>query len=172
MQTLILSAGYEPLRQVSWQRALSLWCAGRVEVVEAYDSRVVRTSRRAYPMPAVVRFAKAARRRITRVRFSKRNVYARDGGRCQYCRARLAIEQATYDHVVPRCRGGATTWDNIVIACRPCNQRKANKTLKAAGMKPLRAPSRPRSVPTHASWHALSWQCGMPPVWRPYLPSA
>ncbi len=79
---------------------------------------------------------------------SRFNVYARDGFRCQYCGQRSALRELTYDHVVPRCRGGRTVWDNIVTACRPCNNKKGRKTCDEAGMFPLREPIKPRTLPT------------------------
>lgn len=167
MDTLLLSAHYQPLQSVPWQRALGLLCAGRVEVIEDYADRTVRSARSVHPVPAVIRFLKGARWRSGKVTFCKRNVHARDDGRCQYCRKAVPLDQATYDHVVPRAQGGKTVWSNIVIACLPCNQRKGSRTPRQAGLVLARAPKRPKALPRR--WVGPTWAHGMPPIWQPYL---
>jgi 5-methylcytosine-specific restriction endonuclease McrA len=145
VETLVLSAAYEPLARVPWQRAVTLLWIGKVEVVEEYADLVVRAPTLELQMPSVVRFLRALRGRIKKtVRFSRANVYARDGGRCQYCQRALARHEATYDHVVPRAQGGRTTWENVVIACEPCNQKKGGRTPEQAAMPLVRMPTRPR----------------------------
>ncbi len=168
METLVLSAAWEPMERVSWQRAMTLWVTGRVEIVEEYEDRVVRTVSVQLPMPSVVRFVRALRRHRPGVKFSRENVYARDKGRCQYCGHRVPRHLATYDHVVPRSRGGLTRWDNIVIACLPCNQRKGNRTPEDARMRLMSEPVKPRSLPD--SWRLrFTTDRSMPPSWRQYL---
>jgi len=81
------------------------------------------------------------------VKFSRLNVYQRDGYRCQYCGNKLPVAALSYDHVVPRAAGGRTDWFNIVTSCKMCNTRKADKSCDDAGMWPLCAPVRPRSLP-------------------------
>lgn len=169
MDTLILSTTYEPMERVSWRRAMTLLTAGRVEVVDAYDDRQVRTVSLTFDVPSVVRFVGALRWRGRRqVRFTRHNVWLRDKGRCQYCRCRLARHEVTYDHVIPRCQSGRTTWTNIVTACFACNQRKGGRTPEAAGMRLRVAPVRPRSLPGELSM-TVTWDPGMPLSWRQYL---
>jgi len=165
--TLLLSATYEPLACVPWHRAMQLWLGGRAELVEHYPGRVIRSVRADYLLPAVLRFERPRPKRKLSVRFSRRNVFARDRGRCQYCRSRLQWREATYDHVVPRSRGGRTAWENIVIACRPCNQRKGSRSPEQSGMRLMRPPMRPRSLP--AVDFGLVWRNGMPAIWQAYL---
>ncbi|MFT7625643.1 MAG: 5-methylcytosine-specific restriction endonuclease McrA [Myxococcota bacterium] len=171
MDTLLISATYQPLGCVSWQRAMQLWYSGRAEVVALFTDRVIHGARHDYHLPAVLQFNRARPVRRRRVRFSRRNVYARDRGKCQYCRKTLAWREATYDHVVPRSHGGPTAWDNIVIACRPCNQAKANRTPEQWGRRLLKAPARPRSLPAFAEY-TLVWSEEMPAQWQAYLPVA
>ncbi len=83
------------------------------------------------------------------VRFSRRNVYSRDGHRCQYCGESPGVEKLTLDHVVPVCRGGGSTWENVVTACGGCNRRKADRSPQAAGFHLKRRPRKPR-------WHPLT----------------
>ena len=163
--TLLLSAGYEPIKVVSWQRAITLLTLGKVEVVEEYD-RHVRSPTVVVKMPAVVRLLQAFRRHRKPVKFSRINIYARDRYRCQYCSRKLPIADLTYDHVVPRARGGKTDWENIVTACAPCNLRKADRTPEQAGMRLIVKPIRPSWVP------AMTLQISrktVPDAWRDYL---
>ena len=79
--------------------------------------------------------------------FSRRNLYRRDGNRCQYCGKRLPTSELSIDHVVPRARGGRTTWENCVLACIPCNVRKGSRELREVGMNLLRPATRPKWSP-------------------------
>lgn len=158
VQTLLLNATYEPMKVISWQRAVVLLWLDKAEVVACYDE-VIRGVSRAIPMPSVVRLRRYARQ-DRRVKFSRTNVYRRDGFACQYCGARPNPASLTLDHVVPRARGGRTDWTNIVTACSVCNHRKADRTPEQARMSLPRPPVRPGHMPTvtpdearHPSWH-------------------
>ena len=83
------------------------------------------------------------------VAFSRRNIFKRDRFTCQFCGRQPGSEELTIDHVVPRSRGGTSTWENCVLACVPCNARKANRTPEQAGMKLRRAPVRPAWKPLY-----------------------
>src|ERR1043165_5507572 len=101
MDTLVLSTGYEPMARVPWQRAVTLLFAGKVEVVEEYEERHVRAIAFSIRLPSVIPVRGGGRRGRPAVKFSRENVYARDGGRCQYCGTAVARPDSTYDHVVP-----------------------------------------------------------------------
>jgi len=163
--TLLLNAGYEPIKVVSWQRAITLLTLGKVEVLEEYD-RSIRSPTLVIKMPAVVRLLRMFRRNKQPVKFSRVNIYARDHYRCQYCGTKLAIADLTYDHVVPRARGGRTVWENIVTACVPCNARKSDRTPEQAGMRLLATPARPTWVPVMTL--RLSMR-SVPDAWQDYL---
>ena len=164
-RTLLLSQGYEPIKVISWQRALTLLTLGKVEVVEEYDAEV-RTVSVIVKVPAVVRLLRAFRRHAKPVKFSRINIYARDGYKCQYCGKKCRIDELTYDHVVPRSQGGKTTWDNIVSCCYACNHAKANRTPAQAGMRLLAKPVRPTWVPAVVIRLSTT---SMPDAWRDYL---
>ncbi len=164
-RTLLLSQGYEPIKVISWQRAITLLSLGKVEVVEEYTDEI-RTITVVFKIPAVVRLLRAFRRHAKPVKFSRVNIYARDGYRCQYCGVRCGIGELTYDHVVPRAKGGKTTWENIVSACYPCNGKKGNRTPAEAGMKLKSVPARPAWIP--AVTIRVSTR-SMPDAWRDYL---
>lgn len=146
MRTLVLDKGYLPQRIVSWQDAISMLWIGKAEVLEEYDL-VVRSPSVAMRMPSVVRLRRGTHKAPRRIKFSRVNVFLRDGFRCQYCSEEAPMQELTYDHVLPRSRGGRTVWENIVTSCRDCNTRKANRTPREAGMPLSREPFRPTWLP-------------------------
>jgi len=163
--TLMLSISYEPLRIISWKRAITLLTLGKVEVLETYDEEV-RSVSFSIKMPAVVRLLRLFRINKQPVRFSRQNVYYRDDFTCQYCGKRLPTTELTFDHVIPRVLGGKTEWTNIVTCCIPCNVRKRGKTPQEAGMTLLRQPRRPKWIPRFTLRINLS---NAPQSWRDYL---
>ncbi len=164
-RTLLLTQGYEPIQIISWQRAVTLLALDKVEVVDEYDAEV-RAVSMIVRVPAVVRLRRAFRRHAKPVKFSRVNIYARDGYRCQYCGATCTIDELTYDHVIPRSRGGRTCWENIVSACYACNRRKANRTPAEAGMGLRTTPVRPTWMP--AVQIRVSAR-SVPDAWRDYV---
>ena len=170
METLVLDTSYVPVARVHWQRAMTLLFMGKVEVIEEYEDRSIKSVTFLIKMPSIVRFIRAIKGKRRVVKFSRENVYARDHGKCQYCGVRLARPEATYDHVVPRAQGGLTTWDNIVICCVPCNRSKGNRTPAQARMKLRSTPVRPKSLPDHVHI-TVSWRPGDPASWQQWLSS-
>ena len=138
---LLLNADYEPLNVCDVRRAFRLVFGEKAEVIQ-YDHHEVATVRVSYRAPSVIRLQHHIRRPRPRVRLSRREVFARDSHMCQYC-GRQSVE-LTLDHVMPRHRGGAHTWDNLVAACKSCNHRKGGKTVDEARMRLLRQPHEPR----------------------------
>jgi 5-methylcytosine-specific restriction endonuclease McrA len=168
MDTLVLSQGYEPVARVSWQRAVTLLFAGKVEVVEEYSDKLVRSVTLAIQMPSIVRFLRGIKRRRPAIKFSRENVYARDLGRCQYCAQNVSRADATYDHVVPRAQGGCTSWDNVVIACVRCNQQKGGRTPAQAHMQLRSQPRKPDKLPPTVRI-TLTFGQGMPETWKQFF---
>src|SRR5689334_18899089 len=121
-RTLLLNPSMVPHKIISWQRAIVLFVLGKVEVLEEYDE-VINARSFAMKTPAVVRLTRAHGYTKRVVRFSRVNVFTRDGFRCQYCGEKHAMNRLNYDHVVPRVRGGKTVWENIVTSCYDCNDR-------------------------------------------------
>jgi 5-methylcytosine-specific restriction endonuclease McrA len=146
MDTLVLSNAYEPVARVHWQRAVTLIWEGKVEVIEEYESRTVRSVTLEFKVPSIIRFINAIRRRKPAVKFSRENVYLRDKGCCQYCGKKVPRSDFTYDHVLPRSQGGQTAWNNVVVCCTPCNQRKKNGTPTQAKMHLLSVPVKPEHI--------------------------
>lgn len=165
-QTLVLNASYEPLKIVDWQRAITLWVQGKVEVVAEYD-REVRSVTFSFKLPSVVRLLRMVRaRHRTTVPFTRANIYLRDEHTCQYCGHAFASEDLTFDHVIPAAQGGLRRWENIATACVPCNRRKGNRTPEAAGLTLRRVPKRPSPSPIFRVTLGLR---KTPEQWRDYL---
>jgi len=144
MNVLVLNATYEPLNVVSLRRAVVLLLKEKAEVVEATNA-LLRSERLTLPVPLVIRlvyYVKIPYRLGPPL--TRRTVLLRDRHTCQYCGRQPGKANLTVDHVLPRCRGGQTTWDNVAAACRSCNQRKGNRTPEEANMVLLSRPSRPR----------------------------
>ena len=136
---LVLNQNYEPLNVCNLPRAFRLVFGERAEVLE-YDHQVIRTPRADYRAPAVIRLQHQIRRPRPRVKLTRREVFARDGYTCQYCGRQTG--DLTLDHVVPRHRGGAHSWDNLVTACKACNHRKGGKLLDEAKLRLAAQPVR------------------------------
>ncbi|RUA16095.1 MAG: HNH endonuclease [Clostridia bacterium] len=164
-EVLVLNASYEPLHVVSTRRAILLLLKDKAELVEATDA-YIRSASAELPRPLVIRLRRYIRlpRNIS-LPLTRRLVYARDRYTCQYCGERLHSSQLTLDHVLPKSRGGKKTWENLVTACRRCNQRKGNRTPAEARMRLRRPPYQPRYV-------ALIWlktPDHPPSVWEKYI---
>lgn len=163
---LLLNNSYEPLSVVNWQRAITLVFSGKAEILEEYDKEIhsVKTTMK---VPAVVRLLRHARvRHRIAVKFTRHNLFTRDGFVCQYCEQKFPGHALTFDHVVPIAHGGRKTWDNIVTACEPCNTKKEGRTPDQAGMRLAKHPKQP-------SWsHIINITNGVthtPPVWKSYI---
>lgn len=145
--TLLLNIGYEPLRLISWQEAVTGWFLGKLEVVESYEDRPCRSQHLDIKIPAVVRIKNRYHPYMADVSFDRWHLYARDGWKCQYCGEKFREADLTYDHVIPKSRGGPRSWTNIVTACGACNNRKGDRTPAEAEMPLLRKPFRPSWMP-------------------------
>ena len=143
---LVLNADFRPLSYYplslwSWQEAIKAVFLERVHTVARY-ARVVRSPSFEMRLPSVI----ALKEYIPlnkRPAFTRFNVFLRDGFMCQYCGLRCETRELTFDHVVPRSRGGRTHWNNVVAACGACNIRKSNRLTREARMPPLVAPHAP-----------------------------
>lgn len=148
IRALLLNSTYEPMKVVSWQKALVLWFQDKVDIIE-YHSVYVRSAKMQFRVPSILRLKSYVRQKnLTRVRFCRENVYLRDDYTCQYCGKRTHLKELTLDHVIPASKAGLKNWTNVVAACRPCNQRKANRTPSGAGMPLLAEPRAPSWLPS------------------------
>lgn len=186
---LVLNQNYLAIRVVNVRRAFSLLFKELAEVVHidsgkytSYDfsewcelSELARefepdahdwisTVRFDIAVPRIIRLAFYDRLPRQQVKFNRRNLYARDGNRCQYCGKKYSTTELSLDHVLPRSMGGKTSWENIVCACLKCNIRKGGRTPEMAGMHLITAPKKPKRNPVitvklsddrYASWKAF-----------------
>lgn len=157
---LVLNASMEPLCVVPTRRAIVLVLSAKADLLHAGEG-VFRAERTALPAPSVVRLRRYVhvpyRRRAA---LSRRGVFLRDHGTCQYC-GRTA---ENVDHVVPRSRGGPHVWENVVAACERCNAHKKDRTPGEANMVLARRPIAPRA----AFWLVVAVGT-VDPLWRPYI---
>ncbi len=161
---LVLNATYEPLSVVSIKRAVVLLLKEKAELLEAAET-TLRARGVAMPVPLVIRMVYYVRiPRTMALPLSRRTIMARDQYTCQYCGATPLRADLTLDHVLPRSRGGRTEWENVVVACRLCNQRKGSRTPKEAQMPLARQPRRPRYIAL-----ALLGETNQREVWNKYL---
>lgn len=161
---LVLNATYEPLSVVSVKRAVVLLLKEKAELIETATA-MLRSESFSLPRPLVIRlvyFVKIPRRVSLPV--TRRGVLSRDQYTCQYCGSSPPRKELTIDHVLPRSRGGKTTWENSITACQKCNGRKGNRTPAEANMKLLSEPQRPRYVAIAALGNAEAKQ-----AWGKYM---
>lgn len=169
---LVLNSNYTAVHIIGARRAFRLLCKEHAEVVsqageqwECYnfqswvelsrarhlfpqdDGDWIRTVNLTIRVPRIIRLLLFDRRPRKTVKFNRRNIFARDANRCQYCGRRFPTSELSLDHVVPRSRGGQTTWSNIVCACTNCNARKGGKLPVEAHMRLIQKPYRPKSSP-------------------------
>jgi len=163
---LVLNATYEPLNIISVRRAVVLLLKDKAELLEATEQRI-RSSNMSLPAPSVIRLVHYVRiPRPMRIPLSRHTIMLRDGFACQYCGASPHRSQLTIDHVVPKVRGGSSTWDNLVCACKRCNQTKGARTPREAGMTLRTSPGEPRYLAM-----VMLDQATRPEAWRRYIPS-
>jgi 5-methylcytosine-specific restriction endonuclease McrA len=161
MRTLVLNAGYEPLAVVSFKRALMLVINQKATVLAATDEHVVHSANRDFELPSVIllqRYVRIPGSRVIPV--SRRGVLRRDGHRCAYC-GRAAN---TIDHVQPKSKGGADSWENLVACCLRCNNKKSDKSLDELGWLLKTQPRMP---------HGMAWSIRgaekIEPEWDAFL---
>jgi len=174
--TLVLNRSWQPVHVATVARSLTMLWNESAQVVDPDDFRLynwadwarlgprdgepfIRTVTFRLRVPEVLTLLRHDRPRHNAVTFCRRNVFKRDHVTCQYCGARPGSEELTIDHIIPRAQGGQTNWENCVLACVPCNARKANRTPDQAGMKLRRHPIRPSWKPLYdsANIRIASW---------------
>lgn len=167
---LVLNRHYAAVRIVSAKRAFILLYRGRAEVIDLHDGQyiavdldgwmkhceqrprqehdvIVHTPKRSIVVPKVVRLVRYDKVPRSEVKYNRRNVLARDDHHCQYCGRRYPVSKLSIDHVMPKSRGGKSSWTNVVTACNECNTRKGGRLPHEASMRLLREPKAPRKNP-------------------------
>jgi 5-methylcytosine-specific restriction endonuclease McrA len=163
---LVLNASYEPINICGARRALVLVLKG-VARTEEEQGAVLHSTRVDIAMPSVIRLLEYRRIPHQTRAISRKNILLRDRNSCQYCGVILSSGDLTLDHVIPRSRGGLSTWENLVACCHECNRRKGNQLLsELTDMKLLRMP---RAFSLHTSRHIMRMIGSADPNWRRYL---
>ena len=164
-RVLVLNATYEPINVCSVRRAVVLLLKEKAELLER-GRWELHSESTTFARPAVIRLIAYVRvpRDAHQRKITRRAVFARDGWTCQYCGSRSNL---TVDHVIPRSKGGTSSWENIVASCAPCNRRKGDMLPRQAGMHPRHKPRTPRAeIFIHVASPTI------PAAWRQYLPAA
>ena len=169
-QTLVLNRLWQAVNVVGVERAFSLLALEHAQVIYAEDGsfrlfdadawfafsaetppseggRLIHTVNQSVRVPSVLLLRRYDRMLLREMKFNRQNLFERDGYRCQYCGNSFVAKELNMDHVVPRDRGGKTSWENVVTSCIRCNSRKGNRDPNEAGMFLLREPVRPRQRP-------------------------
>ena len=139
---LKLDSSFKPLEVISWQEAFVLTYVGKAWAVE-YTEMWVSSARERFKIPSIIALYKFIDKKYFTLPCTRKNILVRDEGTCQYCNTRYAESELTIDHVIPRSKGGATTWDNVVAACIGCNQRKSDHYLADSPFTLPKLPVRP-----------------------------
>lgn len=162
---LVLNASYEPINVCAARRAIVLVLKG-VAMTEEINGHFLHSAKMAMRVPSVIRLLEYRRIPHQTRALSRKNILLRDRNTCQYCAEVLPSTELTLDHVIPRSRGGASTWENLVACCHECNRRKGNQLAAEAGMKLLREP---RAFSLHTSRHIMRLMGHSDAKWRKYL---
>jgi 5-methylcytosine-specific restriction endonuclease McrA len=162
---LVLNASYEPINVCAARRALVLVLKG-VAMTEEENGHFLHSARVAMRLPSVIRLLEYRRIPHQSRALSRKNILLRDRNTCQYCGTVLPSSELTLDHVIPRSRGGSSTWENLVACCHPCNRRKGNQFPAEGGMKLMREP---RAFNLHTSRHIMRLMGRSDDKWRKYL---
>jgi len=163
LPVLVLNQNYEPLNVCNVRRAFVLLDRGKAEIIEN-GRGYLHTPTLTFEIPSVIRLIYLIRRPRPQGRLTRRDVFLRDRFTCQYCGKQT--KELTLDHVVPRHRGGAHTWENVVAACKACNHRKAGRTPQEAHMQLSRPPVKPAYSFLRSFYPYLESQAS----WRKFIP--
>lgn len=159
-KVLVLNQSYQPITVTTVKKAVTLTWRNKVEMVEIGE-QILRSPNADYPLPVVIRLKNHVRYNpFRRVELNRKNLFRRDNNTCVYCGSK---ESLTLDHVLPKSRGGKTTWENVVTACHTCNNRKDNKTLEEVGFKLKVQPKQPNHIAF------LTKDSKFHEKWKPYL---
>lgn len=142
---LVLDSSYRPIKQISWQKAMTLFFQDKIEVIREYKDTWINSPSKRFRLPAVIRLVNYIFKLPWGIKLTRTNIFIRDKGKCQYCDKRLNKSRFTVDHVIPRSKGGKSSWENLVCACSKCNTYKGDKSLKEMGIKLKKKPGQPKN---------------------------
>lgn len=159
-KVLVLNHSYQPISITTLKKAVKLACCDKVDTIEVSE-QVLRSASSEHPLPLVIRLKHSVKYNpFRRVDLNRKNLFKRDKHTCVYCGSN---ENLTVDHVVPKSRGGASTWDNLVTACNKCNNKKDNRTPEEVGFTLNTKPKAPNYI------IFLTESARLHDKWKPYL---
>jgi 5-methylcytosine-specific restriction endonuclease McrA len=138
-RALKVDAAFRPVAIIPATEALVNSLLGRVIVLETHD-HYVKSTRETFKLPAVIMLKRVMKRYTGTLPCCSKYVFVRDEGKCQYCGCELTKASSTLDHIVPKSKGGGYSWENLVIACKKCNQHKGDRLLHETSLKLLKQP--------------------------------
>ena len=162
MKALMLDSAWRPINFVKLHRAVVMLLTDKVDLITSWEGEVVNSSSFKIEAPAIIRLKTYIGGRFGRPRFRRKILFTRDSWTCQYCNIKLGWKIITIDHVIPRCMGGKTTWENCVTACLKCNEKKGHKSLKDCGLSLTTQPKEPKP---HHFWNLYNYTND--DVWHP-----
>lgn len=181
-KVLVLNRGWNPIGVVSLERALTMLFSvykdgePKARIIDPTkdfqtftwedwsrlrprsDESSIRSTNVIFRVPEVVLLSKYDKLPQHKIHFSRRTIYRRDSNQCQYCGDFPGTEELTIDHIMPRSRGGKTTWENCVLSCQPCNSKKADRTPEECGMKLRKQPKKPNIPLFRGDVRIKSWE--------------
>ena len=162
-KVLKLDSSYRPIQVIDWTDAFTMVFSGRANVVEYRKDQFIHSATNRFKVPSVIAINRYVRKARVSLRVTRNNLFIRDNYTCQYCNKRFSKSELTIDHVTPKSAGGPKTWENLVAACRRCNQKKANKLPREANMFPKNTPRIPSVRLFYNSSNCID------EMWKPYL---
>lgn len=167
---LLLNASEEVLKMITWQKAVSLLVTGRARAPWNYDHHydIKLKNSGVFKLPSALVLADYVNLPYRKPRLSRKNIFLRDGFRCQYTGERFKYSDLSMDHVIPSSKGGRHTWDNIVTCCKKVNNRKGDRTPEEAGLTLLRKPK----MPTHAELAINGGNEDQREAWSRWIPKS
>ncbi|TAE75363.1 MAG: HNH endonuclease [Bacteroidetes bacterium] len=160
-KVLILNQDYRALTICSVEKAFILVYLNKAELVAEVPGLRINTITSYFAMPSIIRLFRYVNLPYKGVVLTRQNIFKRDGGKCQYCGT---THDLTLDHVLPRSRGGKSSWENLATACKPCNSRKGDRTPQEAKMSLTRQPFKPTFLMFLRDYSGM-----LDENWRPYL---
>ena len=166
LKALKLDSSFRPIEVIDALEALILCIIGKAKAIETYEEKV-NSVRQSFDLPAVIVINRYVKYRMGDGAPTRQNIIWRDQNICQYCGNHFKTSELTVDHVLPKSKGGKNTWENLVAACVPCNQKKGAKTAVEADMHPIRKPFVPKDTilknvsetQMSETWKNYLWNC-------------
>lgn len=163
IKALVLNLDYSPMAVCTVERAFLLVFLHKAELIRANQTFELHTIDHTYAMPSVIKLTRYVHIPYKGVVLTRENVFKRDGFKCQYCGT---SKELTLDHLIPKAKGGKTTWNNLVTACKRCNSKKGNYSLEQAGLSLNFKPYRPSYIMYLKDMSGDNYE-----EWKPYLES-